>query len=459
MPPSAGAARVLLESDSAQDHAALIGLLMAKTTDPSTAQAVAQAIVDSPSPPPLSLASPLLGLLQRADDPLQTVVALALVRFNDPAVRRQITALARDPQAPFKARRGAMLAVSQQPTQQAAGLLIDLLDSAQPPAIRATAMADLAQLTGMTEPGSDPAAWKKWWSQAAASSPEEWQTRLRANFAHRQSQSDAVITQLQSRLVETQVRLYQATAADKQPEMLAVMLADSLNLMRRTAMEQVNNRLRFQGGVSITPELHQALRTRLDDSDDSIVHDAVSLLRDLGDELTADRVARELAEGRQQQPEILQAYLQVMTRMPRAQPVPRIIALLSDKALAGDAAAALAAAADAKEPLISPAQLQALAPALRSLIPADGLPDARLVSLLAHVAGPDDWKLMEKWLDAVDRLVKAAAAAAWVRSDRPLSVLAQRRRPRHPPQTSRSRRGARPGRRHLRPDRRPQTPG
>ena len=71
------------------------------------------------------------------------------------------------------------------------------------------------------------------------------------------------------------------------------------------------------------------------------------MLRNAGDAQGADVVSLRLATESETDPEVLQAYLQVMAGVPRAQATERETQLLSDPQLRPDDAAALAAALDA----------------------------------------------------------------------------------------------------------------
>jgi hypothetical protein len=394
-----------------------------KPADPGAALAVAQAVVLSPRLPPRQLAHPLLEALASAGDAGATDLAAAAARFPDPATADSLAAIACDGRAALPARQAVIATLAQARTQAAAGTLIALLDDSQPAAVRAAAAAALAQMTGLTQPQTAE-SWRRWWHENDRVPEHLFLERIIANHAaaglpwQRQSQ------QLQDRLVEALRQNYRLTPAAQQEAFLAVLLADPLEALKLTAEDLTEQRLRDQGPVSIGTKLTDAVRARLDDSAPAVVQRAVGILTELNDKPAADAVAAALARNGPRPPALTTAYLHMMAGLPRAAAVVPAIAALADPTFTHDAAAALAAAADAH--LLNGAQTQQVLGAIRGPLQGAATPDPMLVTLLGAIGQDQDWQTVRNWLDSKSEAVRRAAARAWARSDRSLMPLVER---------------------------------
>ena len=225
-----------------------------------------------------------------------------------------------------------------------------------------------------------------------------------------------------ARVTDTQRQLYRAAAETDRDTLLASFLTDAIPATRALAID-LTAQLR-DDGKRIGPAVAAALVARLDDAVPRIRMGAARLVRDFGDEAGADAVARRLASGRETSADVLRAFLMVLARLPRAEAVEPVMAMLDDAQLRAEAADVLARAAEAG--LIPGEQADRLADRVRRQIPQNGAPLPQIIELLGRVGGPEDWTRIANWLEHADDAVRAAAARAWGSSSQPLAPLVAR---------------------------------
>ncbi len=187
--------------------------------------------------------------------------------------------------------------------------------------------------------------WQSWWEHNRHRSEEDFRDSLVTNQTRHAARQSLELQTLGDRLLSVQNQLYRTTVKEDRPELLVTMLHDPWEPMRRLAIS-----LLFQRQVDNEkpdPQVLTALVESLNDSSAGVRARAALLLRNAGDAQGADVVSLRLATESETDPEVLQAYLQVMAGVPRAQATERETQLLSDPVLRPDDAAALAAALDA----------------------------------------------------------------------------------------------------------------
>ena len=334
-----------------------------------------------------------------------------------------VAKLAGDRAAPTHSRLIATVALGHHRTQQAAGMLVPLLDVTQTAPVRAAAFTSLTRLTGIDDHGADRDRWLMWWSQAKAMSTSDWQKHLLANFARR---SEALAKQravLQERLITSMRQRYRAVAKEEREGVLIGMLSDPLDAVRELSLDLIREIVNTeQVGVTLTT----ALITRLDDTSPGVRAAATLLLRDLKNAEAADIVAKRLADEAEGDRTVLRSYLLMMKRQPRLAAIGPAIALLADSTVRSEAAGALLAGFENEPPLLGTDQKQRVADFLRGQLALDATPEPRFVELLGRVGNDDDFKQIRSWLDHEVDAVKEAAAKTWAASNRTLAPLAQR---------------------------------
>ena len=418
------AVRQLIASGQPEARDQLITELYS-SNDPTAQQAIAQALAAVDPAPPQAFQAPLLALLERADPNvpnLQADTAAALGRFDDNKLVDRLLQVAQDRKENENFRRGAILALGYSRSQDVAKVLTELMQPPNSTMLRQAAFDALEVLSGIDSYGADPEVWLDWWRVHRRMSREEFLKRLLDNFARYNQRNDARDLQVQSRLVDLQRQVYRNASAEERPAVLVQMLSDDLGATRQLAMDLMLQRLIDNEPTPAT--LRAALLQRLDDPLNSMRQRAASLLREMRDEQAADAVARRLAEGREKSVAVRKAYLLMVARLPREGAVEPALLMLADEDLRAEAAAALAAAADAG--MLTPDQAARAAATVRQQVRSDTLPPEQLVSLLGRVGNDSDFALIRGYLDVNDAAVKQAAAKAWASSGRSLSVLAQR---------------------------------
>lgn len=418
------AARQLLASNQPEARRQLVNEINT-TADPTSQQAIAQALAGIEPRPHDDFKLPLLGLLERADPEVPGLladIAEALGRYEDNDLIRRLLDVAQDRKASIGYRRGATLTLGYARHQYVARVLIDLIKSDQPPPLRQAAFDALATLSGIDTFGADPAAWQRWWDDHRKLNRELFLERLLHNFARYNAREENREQQMQSRLVEAQRALYRAASADDRARLLAQMLTDDLAATRQLAMDLMLQRL--IDNEPMTAGLKQALLTRLDDPVPVMRQRAALLLRETRDDRAADVVADKLVAGAETQTAVRQAYLLVMARSPRPQAIEPALSMLAQPELTAEAAAVLAAASEAS--MLTPEQARQAAATVRKQLGTDALPRPQVITLLGRVGDDNDFRRIEAWLEASDPTVKQAAAQAWANSERPLAPLAQR---------------------------------
>ena len=383
---------------------------------------IGQALAERAAPPPLSLAEPMLDLLVAADESLVADLAAALARYRNPAVTRRLMAVAQDEQAVDRTRYAAIKTLVLHRDQQTVDLLVNLLGPDEPASVAQSAAEALGVLTGVDEFDGDPDGWRKWWSQHKGMAPDHWYAMLADSLARRVEGLQRNSELVNSRLLSVYRQLHRATDQDDRQSLLVTLLADDSSSIRQLAVDLMWQRLSDQQPFG--PELRKALLPALRDPTASIRRGAARLLRDLSDQRGADAMARRLVGADERDPDVLRVYLLVMADQPRARAIVAAMGLLADPALRNEAAGVLVRAAE--EGVFGQSQQADLKLRLRQQINTDSPPAPKVIELLGYVGDQDDWQRIEQWIDSDQDKVKEAAAIAWARSARPLTVLAQR---------------------------------
>lgn len=416
------AASTLIQIDDFEADRALAAALN-RDQSPSVWQAVFLSVASEPGEPPRGLWRPMVSLLYVVDDALVTDVCLALGRYDQKQLVQRLTDAATSTTLPSRERGRAIAALGQQRTADVTETLVKLTGVTQPADVQSAAYAALATLTGIDRFGEDRRAWAEWWDQARHMDQNAWQRQLVMNFARKFASGRATDQQLEDKLREAVRALYQASSPEDQAGVLAYMLNDSVVATRSLALDLAQRRL-VQGVVFDEP-LREAVRKRLDDDSPEIRRLAALVLRDLADETAADIVSQKLVNHEENVNSVLEAYLQLLARLPRKNATDAVYDLLNEPGLRGDAAGALASIARAGQ--LTPRRSSDTAHRLRQQLASGQRPSAQMVNLLGKVGDNDDWnQYIEPWIDDSDDVIKQAAAQAWADSERSLAILAER---------------------------------
>lgn len=395
----------------------LLAIELGPQGDPATRRLIIQVLVATRNTPAQGFAQVLFRSLSQVDEQLLGDIAAVLGRYEDNKLVEGLVKLALDRSAKSTARSGAVLTLGYHRSREVAGVLVGLLATDHPSAVRQAAYDALSQLTGIE--GYDKAQWEQWWAENRKLSNRRWQESLIKSLTRQNTRFSGQTRHIQERLTDVQRQFYRATPQADRPALLLTMLNDPLDVIRRLAIDLCVQRLIDR--QPITSPLREALLARLDDRSPIVRERATLLLRDLADEAAADAVAGRLASAKESHPAVLRAYLLMMTRLPRAEAVDGALQRLADPHLGGESAGVLAACADAG--LLNAQQTAQAAERVRRRLDADPSPQPNFVALLGRVGSDEDWDRIAKWIGSDDAAVKRTAAQAWADSRRPLQIL------------------------------------
>ncbi len=414
-----------------------------ETTDPATRDGIIGALARSGDRPPSIFARVMLEELAVLADGEPQELALrarALGRSLGPKTARQAIDFVRDWLSLPPQKVLVVSALGYFRDRHVAELLIELIGADRPAPVRAAAIGSLQILTGNDRLGDEPDLWRQWHARRRKLSDNVWtqvivdelivhqinngqqreQELIRhadqANIRARSTTDQSV--KLMARLVHALRQIYRLTATRDQPAKLMAWLSDGHDPVKLLALELAKERTVGDFGES----LRAVVRRQLDDRNPVIRKEAATLLANLQQLVgaDADAVAGRLAVGAESNVEVLNAYLLVISRLPRADAVEPALAMLENPKLRARAAAALAAAIDKR--VAGGDQTRRAARSARRLSRVR-LPEPELVALLAEVADDADWLAIRRWLEADDQKVKEEAAKAWAASVQPVIVL------------------------------------
>jgi len=417
--------RMAVSDVIAQSDAKAIGDLntaLTNTTDVTLVLMIAREIASREGEAPEALASALIDRMQSAEEPVRGELAQAAGRYRLDSVSNRLVLLARDGDADAGARAAAIAALSYDPNQRNAELLMLLTDPSEPARVRQAAFDGLARLSGISTFGDDANKWQAWWETHRSLAPMDWYADLTNRLTRRNDALRRTNQRISDRLLSVQRLLYRATPEDQREALLASMMSDTDQTTRRLALELASQR--FIDQQPFGQALITALLSGLDDSESSIRQGSAKLLRSINPKNIADIMARRLIDGREQDPDVLREYLLMMTEYRSARAVERSMLLMSNPRLRDEAAGVLVGAAQRGD--LSEEHRNELHDRLQEYLTADHTPSPQIIELLGYVGDDANWQQIRKWIDNDNDEVKAAAAQAWGRSDRPLALLARR---------------------------------
>ena len=418
----AAAAGRLVRFDDEDAAGLALAAALGGDREPAVWLAVAQAVATEPVRPPRGLWRALLTTLYRVEERRVGDVARALGRYDVAKLRERLAGAAVSANLPAPERARAIAALGEHRTQGVTERLMSLTDAGEPAEVQAAAFAALSVLSGIERYDADRVAWQRWWDYVRLLDAKDWRAHLLNNYVRRVAEERATDVQVAEKLRDAERALYLASPEQDQPRVLMTMLASPLAATRALGLDLAQTRLVADGAFD--EALRVALRERLTDESADVRRRAALLLRDLADEPAADAVEAALVADREHVNGVLGAYLQLMARLPRQGAIGPAEALLDEPAVRAEAAGTLAAVSRAG--LLPPKAAARVAERLRANLQPNERPAPEVVTLLGRVGSNDDWRLVERWVDSDDPVVKQAAARAWADSDRSLSLLADR---------------------------------
>lgn len=378
---------------------------------------VRSAVVDamtSARTPIQGLLEPGIVALRGAASPLRESLALALARYNDPALR-MLKDIATDRSVPFAERMNCIAAIGAFRTRAAAVELMSLLDMAEresPEAVEAVCTA-LARGTGMPY-GAEPEAWRRWWAEARDQPQEEWLTKMVQRLSEQLAASAQQILRerqgvqyMERRLVEAYRELFHLAQSEDQLRLLPVLLQDQLASVREFGMDRIGRMLR--DSARLPEEIQHQIAERLHDDSPALRLHAARLLDQLNYEPASERIARRL--GVETSPEVAAGLLDILARRPNRNAIEHVLPWLADRSQSDRAANVLWEILLLGE--IPDEQIVAMRNAVReashrSLTP----PGARL---FVRLADDDELAPLQKLLDSDDPVMRRSVAEGFFR--------------------------------------------
>jgi HEAT repeat protein len=327
------AARKLAGLGDAPAKAALLSALNNGAHDAQLAVARAQA--DTPRPDS-DFIEPLANLLG-GDRNLDEAAARALARLgSSPTARQRLLDFARDPREPAGLRAIVIRACSAIVDRHVATALVDLLnDDRESPTVQNAAADALVDLTGLTDLGRDPTAWKNWNAANAGKTDDSWKLAL---YATRDARLDE-IAQRHARLLTALDALLTdefQSAVDKNATVLRYLNASEPEV-RAVGARLVRDA--FLAGVAAPTDAQKLRLTELvSDSDPHVRLETAKTLKVINFGPALDAMMAQLAIERD--PEVKVALAGAIAQTGDLRAVPLFRRLLHDPSMSVERAAA-----------------------------------------------------------------------------------------------------------------------
>jgi len=400
-------ARLLLSRNLPQADRILIQALHDSST-PAAQIAVAQAITHDLPQRPVFI-EPLQSLLGADDEPVRSAAGMALASYQDPEASRILQGMARDRSAPTPVRISAINALGRVLSRSSVDTLLDCL--ADPaPAVRRQAGKTLEQLTGQTDLGTDPSAWRAWW-QANRNKPRAaWLEEMVLHLTRTRQQIELQNDVLRQRLGRAMEELYNASAATQKPVILLTMMKDPVADIRLRGVSLAEQLLAAEG--TLPESLLQHVRLLLDDRDPRIRRASIGLLTAAGAEGIERLILHRLRD--EIEPQVRAGLLAALGQQGDAASLDRICQALASSADVEAIAAARSLGKIASEHPLDQATRQRAINALlakyqQSAEAADSLVEALLTAMAAVGDGQELAALFTEALGDDSGLIRLAA--------------------------------------------------
>jgi len=248
--------------------------IMEEGKDSAARLAVAEAVAKVNNPP-RDLIEPLIVLLGGSEEAVRQAAGAALASYKDSGVARRLGELARDEEADFSQRLGAINALSRMSDKSAIDAMIVLLDDDNVE-IGAKTVAALHAATGIDE-GQDARAWKQWWQENRNKTRQQWIRDVNASLTKRNKALEEQLGSLQKRLGRTLNECYQLTPELGRSALLLGWLKDPLEQVRTLGLELVTAAVKERRLLS--EELAAQIRQMVDDPSSRVRETVMVVLR------------------------------------------------------------------------------------------------------------------------------------------------------------------------------------
>ncbi|HRQ73209.1 MAG TPA: tetratricopeptide repeat protein [Phycisphaerales bacterium] len=380
------------------------------------------ALLDDPAAPPADRERAAALLVERcAEAETLRIVTEALARADDAAGSRRLllTAMARAPSvavdlgaplgvlasaSPAEQVPAVLGALASVRTREAARTIVAFVEPSHPAAVRTAAFDALERLAARTDLPRTAEAWQAWVTRVETLPERLWQRELIESLARRSADLWQRNERAKTRLVETTRRLYLLVTAEERLTMLASLLRDDRDELRRLGFELAARELSATN--TLGGEVAAAAISLLEHAGADVRAEAALLVSRLAPPEAEPVVGRALA--RETDARAAEALLVAATRWPS--PVIRgpALAWLGRESGARGAAADALLALHRAGLLDDPTDRQRVVEALKAA-PVDAL-NASSVRLLAALGDDDDRRTVASLLGSTRGGVRSAAA-------------------------------------------------
>ncbi len=297
--------------------------------------AVARAEADAANPDP-EFIEPLANLLS-GDRNLDEAAARALARLGGiPSARQHLLDFARDMRQPAGLRAIVIRASASIVDKRVAGALVDLLNDDRESATVQNAAADaLTDLTGLSDIGREPAAWKRWYLANAGKNDDAWKLAV---YTARDARLDEIAQRHVRLLAELDSVLTDEfqSATDKNAAVLRY-LNSSVPEVRAVGARLVRDAF-LSGQASPTDAQKQRLTELVSDSDPHVRLEAARTLKTINFGGALDAMMAQL--GIERDPDVKVALTGAVAQIGDIRAIPLFRKLLHDPSEAVERAAA-----------------------------------------------------------------------------------------------------------------------
>lgn len=346
------AARELLLQSSAEAGPRLAAILSGTNTAAKTA--VAAALADLPAGVEPSPIEPLLAMLLDADIEARNAASAALAAYRGEAVLARLAQIAADRERPSAARLAAINTLALIATPEAIDVLAERLrDSSK--LISQAALTAFEDATAVEFRGNVDEA-NAWYGERRALPREQRQAQQIERLLRRDRNNDRRLQTLEQRLSKTLRETYLRAPESERQALQLGFLTDSAEVVRRLGLELV--RAQVEEGKPPAPEVINAARALLGDSDTLTCAAAIRTVATFRDPADSDRLQQILAQSAVR--EVRQAAASALGYVGDAGVLPALEAVLTarDDGCLREAVASIGRLAERK--LLNPAQVATL---------------------------------------------------------------------------------------------------
>ena len=302
-------------------------------------------------------------------------------------------------------------------TREAAALLLEFTDAAQPPEIRTAAFDALARLSGRGDLNTSPERWREWLEWVRPMSDARWEAELVSGLARRGDTLAAEVRSASGRVLDALRRLYLATPPAERSGLLTAMLSDESTDTRALGFELASREL--SASRRLDDSVGEVAMELLAHPDPGVRASAAALVNRLNPPQGEARVLEAL--GRETEPGPASAMILAAARRPSADGVDAVFRWLDKRG------PAFGAAVDATWALLRGGHLTRPDDAARVMRALNATPDDQLTpsccAILSVIGGRDGFDRLASLLRTSSPSLRVAAAQALVLSPESLDDI------------------------------------